>query len=125
MDVGREHLGRGDRAASPIEALGDVVQSGQDVVLRRLDVLRIEAERRIEGLRDETLGLVAAGLLAFSAWVLLLGAAVVFLSREVGLGWALVILGAANLMLALLVQRGARGRAARAVAGAAAATLQS
>ena len=109
MGVEREGVRSNGENGSPIDALVDVVQSSQEVVLRRVDVLRLDAERRVERLRDEAVSLVVAGLFAAIAWMLLLGAAVVFLAREIGFGWALLVLGVANVLLALLLRRGLRG----------------
>lgn len=112
MQARRDEIRRDDREGA-IAAFADVVQSSQEVVLRRLDVLRLEAERRLELIRDETVALAVAGLLAVSAWVLLLSGAVVFLSRELGLGWALIAIGVVNLAIAGLVKAGAHRRGAR------------
>lgn len=109
MGVERESARRNGGNGSPIDAFVDVVQSSQEVVLRRLDVLRLESERWLEHLRDETLSLVFAGLFGAVAWVLLLGAAVVFLAHEIGLGWAMLTLGLAHAALAFLVRRAVRG----------------
>ncbi len=109
MGVERESARRNGGNGSAIDAFVDVVQSSQEVVLRRLDVLRLESERWVEHLRDETLSLVFAGLFGAAAWVLLLGAAVVFLAQEIGLGWAMLVLGLAHAALAFLVRRAVRG----------------
>ncbi len=102
MNTSHERPGR---QPGPIEAFSEVVQSSQDVVMRRIEVLRLETLERFETLRGEVISLIAAAILAVSAWALCLGGVVILLAKSIGLAPALLALGATLTILAFVILR--------------------
>jgi hypothetical protein len=90
----------GSRASIPA-ALSDVMTHGHQLLMNRLDLMQVELRETGRQAVMRGVELALSGLLAFSGFVLLTAAAVMFLAQQIGQPLALLGCGAAYAVVGL------------------------
>ncbi len=81
------------------EALSDIAEASQELVVDRLELLKLDVQEQVETAARKAVRSAAAAALLFAGYLLLAAAAIVGLSYVVGPGWALAAVGAPHLAL--------------------------
>jgi hypothetical protein len=83
-------------------ALGDVVTHGHQLLINRLDLMQVELRDIGHRAVVRSMAIAVGGLLAFTGFVLLTVAAVLFSSLSIGLPWACLAGGGLYMALGAL-----------------------
>ncbi len=81
------------------EALSDIAEASQELVVDRLELLKLDVQEQVEAAAKKAVRGAAAAALLFVGYLLLTAAAIVGLSFVIGPGWALAAVGAPHLAL--------------------------
>ncbi len=96
--------------ATPTEALVDVVQSAQRLVISQIDLLRLEAKDAASIAAKKGVLFGAAAFLGMLGWIALMAAVVVLLAGPLPTSAALAIVGGAHVIAAVLLALSGRAQ---------------
>lgn len=93
------------------EALSDIAEASQELVVDRLELLKLDVPEQVEAAAKKAVRSAAAAALLLVGYLLLTAAAIVGLSLVIGPAWALAAVGAPHVALGvyLLFAPTARG----------------